>query len=330
MARTSLRGSIAILILVWVVLAIAALVYSQLQNIPRQVTVAVLPAFLIEAGFYLLPASAAARRLLEPLPPALLALLLAVGAIAPYLALATATGTFRWSSLGLLAALVAVVAFWYVVLPKKPWADAAFLILVGAVYLTRVFQTIYSSPQPGLRLDILGRVMWIRLGASVILLLRAMDGIGFGFVPARREWMIGLGQYWRFLLIGVPLGLVLGLLRWEPAALLLPKTWLIGLGTFLATLWVQAVAEEFFFRGLLQQWLTRWSASPAWSLVTASLLFGLAHLSFRGFPNWKFAALSAAAGFFYGRAFTQANAIRASMVAHALVNTTWVTLFGKS
>jgi len=96
---------------------------------------------------------------------------------------------------------------------------------------------------------------------------------------------------------------------------------------FLGMLWVVALGEEFFFRGLLQQWIAQWTSRPALALVVASILFGAAHLGFRGFPNWRFALAAAVAGWFYGRAYQQAGSIRASMVTHALVVTVWRAWF---
>ncbi|MGA2135939.1 MAG: CPBP family intramembrane glutamic endopeptidase, partial [Bryobacteraceae bacterium] len=91
--------------------------------------------------------------------------------------------------------------------------------------------------------------------------------------------------------------------------------------------WIVALPEEFFFRGLLQQWLTQWTGKPALALVGASILFGAAHLGFRAFPNWKFALAAAVAGWFYGRAYQQAQSIRAGMLTHALVVTLWRAWF---
>ena len=54
----------------------------------------------------------------------------------------------------------------------------------------------------------------------------------------------------------------------------------------------------------------------------ATLAFGLVHLPFRSFPNWRFALVATVAGFFYGRAYSLSGGIRAAMVTHALVNTT--------
>ncbi|HVX67819.1 MAG TPA: CPBP family intramembrane glutamic endopeptidase, partial [Bryobacteraceae bacterium] len=92
----------------------------------------------------------------------------------------------------------------------------------------------------------------------------------------------------------------------------------IAAGTFLGMLWVVALREEFFFRGLLQPWL---------GLIATSLLFGSVHLPFRDFPNWRFAVLAAVAGVFYGLAYRSARSVRAAMVTHALVNTAWRVFF---
>jgi len=105
------------------------------------------------------------------------------------------------------------------------------------------------------------------------------------------------------------------------------KTSILAVGIFFAVLWVLALGEEFFFRGLLQQWMTGWLSSEWAGLLATSLLFGAVHLWFREFPNWRFAALAATAGVFYGLAFRQARSIRASMVTHALVVTTWRLFF---
>jgi membrane protease YdiL (CAAX protease family) len=51
------------------------------------------------------------------------------------------------------------------------------------------------------------------------------------------------------------------------------------------------------------------------------------HLPFRQFPNWRFAILAGVAGIFYGLAFLKAKSVRASMVTHALLVTTWRVFF---
>ena len=103
---------------------------------------------------------------------------------------------------------------------------------------------------------------------------------------------------------------------------------LFTVATFFGVLWVTALGEEFLFRGLIQQWTTVWFKSEWAGLIVTSLIFGAAHLWFRGaFPNWRIAGLAAVGGLFYGLAFRRAKSIRASMVTHALTVTTWRMFF---
>jgi membrane protease YdiL (CAAX protease family) len=62
-------------------------------------------------------------------------------------------------------------------------------------------------------------------------------------------------------------------------------------------------------------------------LLTASVLFGLAHLPFRKFPNWRVAIIAGVLGLFCGLALIKARSVKASMVTHALVVTTWRMFF---
>jgi hypothetical protein len=175
--------------------------------------------------------------------------------------------------------------------------------------------------------QILGQLMWIRTGIWAVLSLRGATGIGFGFLPTLRDWSCGIRYYLYFLPVGLPLALWTGLLRFQPRELEWWQTAAMAVGTFLGMLWVVALGEEFFFRGLLQQWLCRWLRNSTAGLIVTSILFGLVHLPFRGFPNWRFALVAAVAGAFYGRAYARSGGIRAAMVVHALVNTTTRLLF---
>jgi len=91
---------------------------------------------------------------------------------------------------------------------------------------------------------------------------------------------------------------------------------------------VVSLSEEFLVRGVLQRWLEEWTGSRAGALLLASAIFGLLHLGMQhAFPNWKWALLAGVLGWFCGRAKNQAGSIRASMVTHALVATTWRAFF---
>ena len=98
-------------------------------------------------------------------------------------------------------------------------------------------------------------------------------------------------------------------------------------GTFLGFLWVVALAEEFLFRGVLQPFMEQWIRNRQAALLLTSLLFGLAHLWFRGFPNWRWVLVAGTMGWFCGRARNQAGGIRAAVVTHTLTVTAWRAFF---
>src|SRR5580698_4728769 len=158
--------------LVWLGCAIAAIVYAGQQHIPWHLTLLALPAFLLEATFYFALGQEKWRARLERLSPALVALALTAAAAAPYCAASLAFGTFGWRALAVIAGLAAVASFWYVVLPRNAGTDILFLILMTAVFVANLAPHQYVNPHPKLRLDALGRVMWIRTGAFAMISVR--------------------------------------------------------------------------------------------------------------------------------------------------------------
>jgi uncharacterized protein len=313
--------------LLWAAGAVAALLYAQDRGIPWATALAVLPAFLLEASLYFTMGVERLRLRLEKLPPAGVAMALVIAAVAPYALAALALRNFSWHSLGVIAALAVVAAFWYVVFPHQTAVDILFLIFIAAVWLARAIPPLYASPLAALPLGSLGQLMWFRTGIFAILSVRRMKNVGFGFWPAPREWKIGALYFVALAPVAAAAGWALHFasphLRyagWE-------RTTLIGLATFFGILWVVALGEEFFFRGLLQQWIAGWLRSDWAGLLLAALLFGSVHLWYRVFPNWRFATLAGVSGVFYGMAYRQARSIRASMVTHALTVTAWRLFF---
>ena len=307
--------------LFWLACATAGYVYALQQGIATSVVWAALPAFLLEATLFLALGVESWRKRLERLRPAGVAGILVLGAIAPYCAASLAFGSFHWQSLAAIGLLVGLVAFWYVVLPQKPAVDLLLLALMAAVVLTKVFATLYVRPDPKLPLEALGQAMWIRTGAFALLSVRRVQGVGFGFWPSAREWKIGAIFFVLMLPVVAALAWWIGYGKFHPPEANWIRTPVIVVLTFFGGLWVLALGEEFFFRGLLQQWMSGWLRNQWAGLIATSLLFGSVHLWYRSFPNWRFAVLAAVAGVFYGLAFRQASSIRASMVTHALTIT---------
>lgn len=324
----SMRQFLIALLVVWTAGCIAAYFYSTQQDIPRTLAAALLPAFLTELTLYIMPGFQAARRYFERLGSKFVrAALLTSSAVLPYVLATVSLGRFRWDAMLLLIVLAGAASFWYTILKRGAFSDALFLVLMSAVYLSRCFSWIYPRATPRLSLEILGHLMWVRLGVLAVLSIRGFENIRFGFVPSRADWRIGVQLY----LVFLPVAGLLAYALHSPRLHMLDVVWwkyvaLVVL-TFLGMLWVVALGEEFFFRGFLQQLLGRGLGSEMAGLVAASALFGLAHLPFRNFPNWRMAALASILGLFCGMAFLRARSIRAAMVTHALVATTFRLFF---
>jgi len=241
----------------------------------------------------------------------------------PFLIYSVPCGVIRPHALVALLALVAVAAFWFHFLPSGRLIDLGFVVLMAVPMLFNWFVVIYP-PVARLPAALLGHLLWIQVGLATVLNVRAIQ-TGFGFWPGKRHWRAGALWY----LATLPaLAIVVAWTRF--AHFVWPATWLqyaAAFATFFGILWVVALSEEFFFRGLLQQWFEDWSGRPAVALLCASLLFGLAHLGYRQFPNWRFAVVAAVAGAAYGMAYRLGGGVRAAMVAHALLVTTWRTFF---
>jgi membrane protease YdiL (CAAX protease family) len=307
------------LLIGWAALSAAGWWYAGAKDIPAWAALPVVAAFLVEFSFYLVPGFESVRARLESLSLPRLALLMTISGALPYIIYTAGAGLFDWRALLCIMGIAGAVSFWYAVLPAGRPTDLAFAAMLAAIMLGNVFDPLYPTPAPQIKdLDIFGQLMLIRLAALAMLSMRRVKGVGFGFVPRRREWWIGLRQYAVFVVVGFPLGAALGVIRW-PSGIQTGKVLL----TFFGIFWVVALAEEFFFRGLLQQWLRDWTGNPRAALMITAVIFGLVHLPFREFPNWRVAVVAAIAGWFYGRAYQQAGSIRAPMVTHALVVTTW-------
>ena len=199
------------------------------------------------------------------------------------------------------------------------------LLLIAALQIARFFDGIYPSPIPKLSLSILGHLMLIRTGALAFLTIRGGIRAEFRFLPTRREWINGL-RYFALMLpvvgvvyLGVGSHIIL-----RPQPLGIP----LAIATFFGVLWVVALSEEFFLRGLLQQWLQDWTSSPATALlITAFSQARRTSDSMALFPSWRFALVAVVFHFFCGLAWLRTRTIQAGMVAHALTVTVWEVFF---
>ena len=284
-----------------------------------------LPAFCAEAFFYVAAGFSETRNWLARIPfERAQAVLLWVSALVPYLIFSVAAGTLDSHAFYLLAGLTAVLSFWYAVLPQRFAYDFGFLVIAAAPVFLRVFGRIYRSPDPHMlrNVDILGHLMWIRVGIVALLVLRGWNPGPFSFWPRLREWKSGLFYYALTVIPVVVLALSLRDVRFEP----LHGAWWqiagVALGTFFGMLWVVALSEELFFRGFVERALLDYWRSPAIAIAVSALIYGCAHL-----PNWRHAVVVTVLGLALGSAYWRDGSVRSPMVTHALVITTWRVLF---
>lgn len=318
-----------ILILWAALLGITLWFASTHQNIASTIVFWFAAASAIEITLYLAPGFAYTRDLFESIePPVVRALMLACSALVPYFVYAVGTGTFHLQSFGLLAVLVTLSSAWFIALPAgNVIADICFVALFYAVVLSKAFDETYITLAKPLTASILGQLMWIRVGIFSMLSIRNMGGTGFGLVPSFREWTVGVACYLAFV---PPAALVGYWIHFAQPHIAAGPWWRVAVliaGNMAAFLWVVSLHEEFFFRGVLQQLASKHFGTAA-GLIGISIIFGLGHLPFaHRFPNWRMAIMAALAGLFYGYAYIRAGSVRASMVTHALVVTSWRVFF---
>jgi membrane protease YdiL (CAAX protease family) len=166
-------------------------------------------------------------------------------------------------------------------------------------------------------------LLCVNVALAAFVLLRRVNGIGYA---------IGWGRHWGFFIlasflvfagIAVPLGTRIHFIEFAPQWSELRSLPLTALGILFFTAW----PEEFLFRGLLQNTLSRACKSDLAGWWTASILFGFSHITNLGFPNWRYVLLASLAGFFYGWTWRKTGSIFASALVHAAVDTTWHLLF---
>ncbi|MBV9267713.1 MAG: CPBP family intramembrane metalloprotease [Acidobacteriaceae bacterium] len=307
----------------------AAWFYSeQFPNASRWIWTAAFPAFILETLFYLASVFEKSRELLAAIPgQARKALILWSTALTPYMVFAAAGHTLQRNAFLLLAGLAAVLTFWNVVLPRRVAYDAGFLVVAAAPFITRVFARIYRGPVDHFHLDILGHLMWIRLGLLSLILLRHWDPGPVSLWPRTREWRIGVAWFAVVALPLVAIALTIHDVRFAPIAGPWWRIALNGIGTFFGILWVVALGEELFFRGVIERAFLNLWRSPLPAIVISALLYAAAHLWFRNFPDWRHVLVTAVLGLACGSAYLQGGTIRASMVTHACAVTAWRLLF---
>lgn len=236
------------------------------------------------------------------------------------------TGSGRWLVAGTLYAIIpALLLSTSLGKPPGTWADYVAAIFIWlAIWLTPPYRLLYHIfPFPPPLEHTLSILMALSTAVAAYILIRRLEGVGYAV-----EWRRGFGfefafNFLIFAAIAIPLGLKIGFLTFDPTVARVRSIPVAGIGILFFTAW----PEEFFFRGIIQNCLTR-SLKNQWAgLIIAAIIFGFSHILHSPAPNWKYVLLATIAGLFYGRAWMKTGSIFPGVLVHALVDLSWHVLF---
>lgn len=181
----------------------------------------------------------------------------------------------------------------------------------------------YLSPFPSPLTHTLTILFALTAALAAFLFVRGLDGIGYAV-----EWRRGfrravLLNFMVLAVIIIPLGEAIHFIHFGPTAHSLKATPLTALEILIFTAW----PEEFLFRGLLQNLLSRSLNNRYAGWIIASIVFGFAHILHAPVPNWKYVCLATLAGLFYGRAWMKTGSLIPGAIIHALVDSIWFGFF---
>ena len=205
--------------------------------------------------------------------------------------------------------------------PPGTWADFAAVIIV---WLPVEFRWMYRLfPYPVQLTHTLTILLALSTGVAAFVLLRRLEGVGYAI-----EWRRGFAgnvllHFGIFAAIAVAIGIRIGFLVYDPSAARLRSLPLTIIGILFFTAW----PEEFLFRGILQNLLSRTFRNQWTGLVLASAIFGLSHILHAPYPNWKYVTLATIAGLFYGHTWMKTKSLFPAALVHALVDILWHILF---
>ncbi len=244
--------------------------------------------------------------------------------LVPYLIMALGDGVFRFGAMLRLAGAVAIPTL--LLLPDRTraaeragWRDFAAMLALALPLPTHWLAGVWAWPS---ELYFFRPVYMVVVGAYDFLVVRNLQDVGYRLTFGLRDAAIAIVHFAGFAILAIPLGMALHFIH--------PHRELPSILAFFITLsgvyLTVAIPEELFFRGILQNFLSKSFKGPhhaRWALIVASVIFGLSHLHHAPVPNWRYAILATLAGLFYGHAYDDRRKTSASALTHALVDTVW-------
>jgi len=201
------------------------------------------------------------------------------------------------------------------------WKDYLAVVIIWLPVEFRWMYRLFPYPRP--LTHTLTILLALSTGVVAFVLVRRFEGVGYALDWRRGYFTTFILLFTAFAAIAIPLGVRIGFLSWGPSLARVRYAPLTMLGILLFTAW----PEEFLFRGLLQNLLSKTVGSSWLGLFVAAGIFGLSHILHAPFPNWRYVALASIAGVSYGLAWMRTRSLVPGVLIHALVDASWHVLF---
>ncbi|MFQ5341189.1 MAG: lysostaphin resistance A-like protein [Anaerolineae bacterium] len=204
--------------------------------------------------------------------------------------------------------------------PRMMWTDTTFWVFLWIPFDFRwSFDLWYGQ-------DALAYAWWAVMLTVVAVygygVLRDLPGLGYNLIPRWSDLGIALSAAAGFAVIAVPVGLAINFLAFPPTTA--PRLSVI-IPQFVGLFLTVAIPEELFFRGILQNGLSKHLRNPRLGLVLASLAFGLMHWNNADavVERLTYVGLATVAGLFYGWAYERSDGLMAPILCHTLIGLIW-------
>jgi uncharacterized protein len=321
MKQLSVWGTLGI----WASICLGGGLYASWEGFAGRAFAATLTTFaILLLGMLLFAARGVSENMASSMGPTA-GFLLGTCMFLTYIVYLLGTGTFAVARAGVIAAFIFIPL--EVALSAKGAAPGAWqdlLVLAGVWVFVKFGSSHWLWAYPGGHLAyVLTVLMAVNVSLATYVLVRKTTGVGYSIGWGKRWGLYVTGSFLLFASIAIPLGLKLHFITFAPQW----GRWSTFAGLSMAILCFTAWPEEFLFRGLLQNLLSKASKSDVAGWWTSSVLFGLSHITNMGFPNWRYVILAALAGLFYGWAWKKSGSIFASALVHAAVDTAWHFVF---
>src|SRR6202167_5842791 len=197
-----------------------------------------------------------------------------------YLIYLGGTNTFTWGRAAIAAAytltpvLVTISAG-----TAKPgaWQDYVAMLAIFLPLKTRLLNILW--PYPGSTIGYVATMLLaISVALATFLFVRQFDGVGYNIVWGRDAAAAVFLHFILLAIVVIPLGIYLHFIRFDPSQAHWKSLPADAISIFLLTAW----PEELLFRGLLQNSLSRTLSSETAGWISASVVFGLSHITNNG------------------------------------------------